>query len=445
MGFNKYLLNIIIRSLLIAITALLMMLFVIKLDWFFTFIFLCLLFVLQVFLMVRYASKVNRDLANFLIHLKEQNTSLNLSDNHIDSIFGNLSSELSRINEEFKKIENEKIRKQNFLNILLNRVGTGILVIDEQNKIRLHNKAFESLLGIETYSSENLKIQSKKILNDYSRLNPGEQNIINIRINNITRRVLITLSEIRENNTTHKIYTFHDIDREMTDYELQSWNGLIKVLSHEIMNTLTPISTTVDTLKDCLTIEGINKNENQIKENDIQDAVKGINLLENRVSGLQEFIKRFRQFLDIPVPELKTINIYELLNDISGSYQKKLGFDIKNIEKTLSIPADKSLIELVLINIIKNSIEANATYIIFNSRIENKQLVLDIKDNGEGFTPSTIKKAFLPFYSTKEGGSGIGLSLARQIMFAHDGNIKIESLNEGTGTIVKLTFKTTKI
>ena len=231
----------------------------------------------------------------------------------------------------------------------------------------------------------------------------------------------------------------------MTDYELQSWNGLIKVLSHEIMNTLTPISTTVDTLKDCLTIEGINKNENQIKENDIQDAVKGINLLENRVSGLQEFIKRFRQFLDIPVPELKTINIYELLNDISGSYQKKLGFDIKNIEKTLSIPADKSLIELVLINIIKNSIEANATYIIFNSRIENKQLVLDIKDNGEGFTPSTIKKAFLPFYSTKEGGSGIGLSLARQIMFAHDGNIKIESLNEGTGTIVKLTFKTTKI
>ncbi len=445
MGFNKYLLNIIIRSLLIAITALLMMLFVVKLDWFFTFIFLCLLFIFQIFLMVRYASKVNRDLANFLIHLKEQNTSLNLSNNHIDSIFGNLSSELNRINEEFKKIENEKIRKQNFLNILLNRVGTGILVIDEQDKIRLHNKAFENLLGIESYESENLKIQSKKILNDYGRLSPGEQNIINIRINNITRRVLITLSEIRENNTTHKIYTFHDIDREMTDYELQSWNGLIKVLSHEIMNTLTPISTTVDTLKDCLTIEGINKNENQIKENDIQDAVKGINLLENRVSGLQEFIKRFRQFLDIPVPELKTINIYELLDDISGSYQKKLVFDIKNIEKTLSIHADKSLIELVLINIIKNSIEANATNIIFNSKIENKQVILDIKDNGEGFTPSIIKKAFLPFYSTKEGGSGIGLSLARQIMFAHDGNIEIESLNDGTGTIVKLTFKTTKI
>ena len=440
MGFNKYLLNIIIRSLLIATTALLMMLFAVKLDWFFTFIFLCLLFVFQVFLMVRYASKVNRDLANFLIHLKEQNTSLNLSNNHIDSIFGNLSSELNRINEEFKKIENEKIRKQNFLNILLNRVGTGILVIDEQDKVRLYNKAFENLLGIESYASENLKIQSKKILNDYGRLSPGEQNIINIRINNITRRVLITLSEIRENNTTHKIYTFHDIDREMTDYELQSWNGLIKVLSHEIMNTLTPISTTVDTLKDCLTIEGSNKNSNQIKENDIQDAVKGINLLENRVSGLQEFIKRFRQFLDIPVPELKAINIYELLNDISGSYQNKLVFDIKNIEKTLSIPADKSLIELVLINIIKNSIEANATSIIFNSKVENKQLVLDIKDNGEGFTLSTIKKAFLPFYSTKEGGSGIGLSLSRQIMYAHNGNIELYS--DDTGTNVKLIFPT---
>lgn len=440
MGFNKYLLNIIIRSLIIAITALLMMLFVVKLDWFFTFIFLCLLFVFQIFLLVRYASKINRDLANFLIHLKEQNTSLNLSNNHIDSIFGNLSSELNRINEEFKKIENEKIRKQNFLNILLNRVGTGILVIDEQDKIKLHNKAFENLLGIESYESENLKIQSKKILNDYGRLSPGEQNIINIRINNITRRVLITLSEIRENNTTHKIYTFHDIDREMTDYELQSWNGLIKVLSHEIMNTLTPISTTVDTLKDCLTIEGINKNKNQIKENDIQDAVKGVSLMENRVTGLQDFIKRFRRFLDIPVPELNHFDLTECVKNISDSYKDKVNIQFDNADKFQTLFADKSLIDLVLINIFKNSIEAGADNIELSLYKAGNNLILKIKDNGSGIPPSTLQKAFLPFYTTKNGGSGIGLSLSRQIMYAHKGNIELFSDN--TGTIIKLIFPT---
>ncbi len=438
MGFNKYLLNIIVRSILIAITALLMMLFAVKLKWFFTFIFLCLLFIFQIFLLIRYVSKINRDLANFLIHLKEQNTSLNLSGNHIDSIFGNLSSELNRINEEFKKIENEKIRKQNFLDILLNRVGTGILVISELNKVILHNNALENILGIEDNSSENLKIQLKKVLNDYSKLNPGEQNITNIRINNITRRVLITLSEIRENNSVHKIYTFHDIDREMTDYELQSWNGLIKVLSHEIMNTLTPISTTVDTLKDCLTVKGANKTLDQIEEHDVRDAVKGVTLMENRVTGLQDFIKRFRRFLDIPVPELNHFDLIECVKNISDSYKDKVNIQFDHVDKFQTLFADKSLIDLVLINIFKNSIEAGADNIELNLYKAGNNLILKIKDNGKGIPPSTLQKAFLPFYTTKNGGSGIGLSLSRQIMYAHKGNIELYS--DDTGTFVKLIF-----
>jgi len=439
MGFNKYILNIIIRSLLIAATALIMVVFAVKLSWIFTFAFICILFILQIFLLIKYVSRVNRDLANFIIHLKEQNTTIKFSSNNLDKIFGGLTHEFERINSEFKKIENEKIQKQNLLDLLLNKVGTGILLVSN-NEIKLYNNAILNLLGINNkVEKSQLKEKAFKLINDCANLKAGEQNIVNIRVNNITRRVLIALSELREEGNTMKIYSFHDIDREMTDYELQSWNGLIKVLSHEIMNTLTPISTTVDTLKDCYINEGNIKKQNEINEKDITDTVKGIDILDNRIKGLQGFINKFRQFLDIPVPELKDIAIVDLFKLVSDTYPKEIKFTINIGSELLKISADRELVELVFINIIKNAIEAEANEIILDAEKINKQVVLSVTDNGKGIESKIINKVFLPFYTTKSEGSGIGLSLARQIMFAHGGNIEIESQEKGT--IIKLIFE----
>lgn len=440
MGFNRYILNIIIRSVLLAGTALLIVLFAVKLSWIFTFIFFCLLFVLQVVFLIRYVGKVNRDLANFLIHIKEQNTSLNLSDNNIDKLFGGLTRELEKINEEFKKVENEKIKKQNLLNLLLERVGTGILVINSYKEIKLYNKAILNLLGIETDFKSELKTKITDLLKECPELIVGEQQIVHIHVNNITRRILISLSEIKEDQEIFSVYSFHDIDREITDHELQSWNGLIKVLSHEIMNTITPMSTAVDTLNDCMTINGKEKTVNQLDEKDIKDTIKGINILNNRINGLQNFIKKFRQFMDIPVPELKEISVRDLIGPISETYKKEdISFDIKLIPETISIFADKDLIELVFINLFKNAVEANASEIKITAYNQTHQTIIEIQDNGTGIETNLLKKVFLPFYTTKQNGSGIGLSLTRQIIYAHGGKIEIESTQ--IGTLIKFYLK----
>ncbi len=440
MGFNRFIVHIIIRSVLLAATALLMAFFAVKPEWLFTFIFITLLFFLQVALFIRYTGKINRDLSNFLIHLKEQNTSLHLKSKNLDNLFGGLTSELDKINEEFKKIENEKIKKQNLLNILLDRIGTGILVVNARNEIKIYNQAIKKLLALEQNIHPNhLKKQAFDLINNCRPLQAGDQQIVNVHIHNITRRILVALSEIKEDNEKLRIYSFHDIDREMTDYELQSWNGLIKVLSHEIMNTLTPMSTTTDTLKDCLTIEGNEKKLHELETKDIHDAVKGIHLLENRINGLQNFIKKFRQFLDIPVPELKKVNLPQLIETIISGYKKKnITFQLKTNTNSPDITGDEDLLELVFINLIKNSTEAQANRININIKETTKEVIVEICDNGSGIDESISKKVFLPFYTTKEGGSGIGLSLARQIMFAHGGNIEVESANDGT--IVKLMF-----
>jgi len=441
MGFNQFIINIIARTIILAITALLIAFFALKTNWISTFIFLIIVFIIQIILLIRFVSKVNRDLAHFLVHLKEQNTSLYFNHRHIDKLFGNLTFEFYQINEEFKKVENEKIKKQNLLNLLLNRVGTGILVINKNKDIKINNRALLKLLGVEKNdSSYEIKTKVYSLLRECENIQAGNQKIVNVHINNITRRILIALSKIKEENELLQIYTFHDIDREMTDYELQSWNGLIKVLSHEIMNTLTPISTTASTLKDCLMNEGKVKNKTELSLKDIEDAVKGINLLENRIIGLQNFIKNFRQFLDIPVPELKKLPVIDILNELPQIFRnEKIAFHIKPIPDDLTIFADKNLIQLVLINLIKNAIEAQAKSIIIESIELNKQTMIKIDDDGTGIDESIRKKIFLPFYTTKKDGSGIGLSLARQIMFAHEGNIIIDVLPKGTN--VKLYFK----
>jgi len=440
MIFNKFILNIIIRSILIAATALIMMFFATKTEWVFTFSFTGLLFVLQIFLLIRYVSKINRDAANFLIHLREQNTSLNISEKYLDPIFGNLSKEMHLMNEEFKKIENEKIRKQNFINILLDRVGTGILVIDSNNDIKLFNKAMLKIIDVDNETLKEISSKSLRLIEDCKNLKIGEQSINNIQVNNLTRRILTTFTEIKEDDQKLRIYTFHDIDREMTDYELQSWNGIIKVLSHEILNTLTPMSTSIDTLKDCLLSDDKVKENSQLSSKDIHDSAKGIHLLENRINSLQEFIVRFRKFLDIPIPELKPLNLIDVIAELTISYKDKINIVISDMDRDLIVLADQSLIEMVLINLIKNSLEANATKINIGLKKLNKEAILVFKDDGSGMSSSVLKKAFLPFYTTKESGSGIGLSFSKQIMHAHKGSIEISS-NEN-GTEISLFFKT---
>lgn len=445
MGFNKFILNIIVRSILIALNALAIAFTYNLPEWIFTFLFVCVLFILQIYLIIKYLSKINKDLANFLIHIKEQNSTLKFPEHFISKTFGNLTSELEKINVEIREINKDKIKKQNLLNQLLNQVGTGILVIDSSNKTKLYNKALIQLFDLSDFDKNQLNEKILSFTQDFEKLQAGNQSIETIQINNITRRILIALSEIREDNEIFKIYSFHDIDREMTNYELQSWNGLIKVLSHEIMNTLTPISTVVDTIKDCLTTENRTKSLTELNEKDISDSLKGSELIDNRIKGLSNIITQFRQFSELTSPILEEIRINDLLKNTIDIYKlnyPNVRFIIEINPLDLSINIDKQLIELCINNIIKNAIEASfetkQAKVLIKAFNANTHTQIEFYNNGKGIDASTLKKVFLPFFTTKENGSGIGLSLARQIMFSHDGDIEISSnKNE---TCVRLTF-----
>ena len=445
MGFNKFILIIILRSLILAANAIVIAFIPVDSNWLFTLLFLCLVFILQVFLLIKYLTKINRDLSQFLVHIKEQNTTLAFSKNTINKTFGNLSHEFDKINQEVKKINAEKIKKQNLLNLVLNQVGTGILVTDKNHQIQITNQALQNLFGLSNMNHNVLQKEIIPLFKNFEKIKPGEQSIETFRINKLTRKILISLSEIKEDNHVLKLYTFHDIDREITDYELQSWNGLIKVLSHEIMNTITPISTVTDTIKECLTTENRNKELSEINLKDIQDSVKGITLIENRIRNLSEIISQFRQFSDLSNPVLEKVFMNDFLNNIVDVYKTQnpqIDFKLEINPKDLIFEFDSKLTELTVNNLIKNAIEATLDKKIPRIHIcayslKNKA-VIEFIDNGIGIDSNLLEKIFLPFYTTKENGSGIGLSLAQQIMYSHKGNIEISS--ESDNTSVKLIF-----
>ncbi|OFX20121.1 MAG: hypothetical protein A2041_02430 [Bacteroidetes bacterium GWA2_31_9b] len=444
MGFNRFILNIIVRCLLIALNAIMAALLFANPEWVFTFMFLCGFFVLQVYLLIRYSSKINRDLANFLIHIKEQDTTMKFTSDSLDKTFKGLSREFQKINNEFQKVKSEQIQKQHLLNLLLDRVGTGILIVNNRSKIEILNKAVYKIFDIEL-ENKNIWHFIESYVPEIKNLKAGEQKIETIHLNNISRKILISLSEIRENNEILKVFSFHDIDREITDYELQSWNGLIKVLSHEIMNTLTPISTVVETIKDCIILNGIEKEINQLNKKDISDTVRGVQLLENRLISLKNFIVRFRMFSDIPTPEFKELDLNHFLKSSIDLYKNNypsIQFIFESGKEKLNISVDLDLLGLVLNNLVKNAVEAmiyikNPKITLKTGKIKDK-ICIDIIDNGQGIESSIIKKVFLPFFTTKKEGSGIGLSLSRQIMFMHNGNIEL--ISNSSGTMVRLVF-----
>lgn len=445
MDFNKFVLNIIIRSIAIAINALALAIISIRSEWLFTFIFFCLVFILQIIFLIKYVTRVNRNLAQFLVHIKEQDSTLAFSKNTIDKTFGNVSHEFDKINQEIKKINADKIKKQNLLNLVLNQVGTGILLTDKNNRIQIANKSLKNLFDLTSFNQEALQKEIIPLFKNFSTLKPGEQSIEILQINNLTRRILVSLSQIKEDNDYLKLFTFHDIDREITDYELQSWNGLIKVLSHEIMNTVTPITTVTDTIRDCLTIDDRNKELSEISLKDIQDSTKSITLIENRIQNLSDIIDRFRKFSDVSnlVKDKNLVN--EFLTNIIDIYKTQhpqIEFLLEINPINMSIELDSHLIELTVNNIIKNAIEATLNIkqpqISIRAYSLKNKAVIEFIDNGIGIDQSTLEKVFLPFYTTKENGSGIGLSLAQKIMFSHHGNIEIDSNSNETS--VKLIF-----
>ena len=348
-----------------------------------------------------------------------------------------------------KVITKLKVSRQNleynsqFIQHVTNLIPVAILVCDENKNVSLYNRAASNLLNLSHITSL-LTIQEKhpiihqkmcEMINDSNQLISFE-----------FTEIKITSTEIRMPTGIQKLFTFESIGEELYARELHSWDQIIRVLSHEIMNSMTPITSLANTITDLL--EPLQKKSGLNAENDFSNIISATETIARRSKTLNQFISSYRQYSAIPQLELSQVSVNELLSKIITLFSaeaRKGDIDLHQsvIPESLEITADECLIEQVIINLITNSIDAcknrENALISLTAKIDKGNIIIIIEDNGIGIVTKNINDIFVPFFTTKTNGSGIGLSLCKQIIQAHNAQINLYQ-NEKPGTRIYIRF-----
>ena len=385
----------------------------------------------------RFTSQTNRKLTRFLESIKYSDfISGFTSDNQLGKNFKELNEAFNEVLEAFRKARSEKEEHWQYLNTVVQQVRTGILSFDAQGDVQLINANARKFMGVTSISNlEELIDINPRLYKAIYDTEPGKSTLYK---GGSDLLLTIQATEMRMRGDIVKLVTLQNIQTELQKQELEAWQNLTRVLRHEIMNSITPISSLTSTLREILVYDLKKVNEHyELKNEGAQDLKEGLDTIESRSKGLIKFIDAYREYTSLPQPNFKVIKIRDLINKVENLMRneiKKANIDLSISLNSdyLTIQADEEMIEQVLINLLKNAKEACSE--IKNPKIEihggyaDEHVVIQVSDNGPGIIPEAQDKVFVPFFSTKKTGSGIGLSLSRQIMQLHNGNLSLKSV-----------------
>jgi nitrogen fixation/metabolism regulation signal transduction histidine kinase len=333
--------------------------------------------------------------------------------------------------ERFRDARADREVQANYLDAVVRHIPIPLFAVRDDDSLRLVNKPARQLTGIAAlHHLDNLEALGENLPREMRAIEVGQQRLLQANIRDVPVELRVAVSEIRVGGAVERLYSMENLSGELTARESSAWRNLIRVLTHEIMNSLTPISSLAQTSAGLL--------GNPSAANEVRDAIETI---ARRSDGLMQFVARYREILKVPVPTPVDVRIDTAVKDVCSLLARQLEgvallIDIQ--PPNLTVHADPALFDQLLLNIVKNAAEAALTIeqpeIRIGARLEFGRTVLRIADNGPGFDDDVADQLFVPFFTTKRDGSGIGLSLCRQIMTAHTGEIAIRRDSEWTVT-----------
>lgn len=435
MKFNRFYLSVSFRIILIVLSCALSVYFFNKNDYILTTIFVVLLVFVQTIYLIKYVNRTNREVAEFLLYLQQGDTSSVFSNENITETFKGLRGSFNKINTDFQKIRSEKTQKEHYLNYVINNVKTGLIAFNESGNVEFVNNQAKVFLNKSNRRLTNMNDLDSDFVKIIEETKLSESNILKKIIHDELFYLSFSLSEFKIDQKKIRLFAIHDVKREIETNEIESWQKLTRVLTHEMMNSLTPITSLSHAIKKYLTKDDILKDNQEVNNELISDIFLNADIIENRGKGLLEFIDNYRSITKLPQPKFEEIETKSFLENIIQLLDKQLNekkITISISSDNYKFKADKGMIEQVVINLIKNSIDASKNsvnpYIKLHSAIdENQRAKITVIDNGIGISQDQMENIFIPFFTTKENGSGIGLSLSRQIMYLHGGNISVKS------------------
>jgi len=353
-----------------------------------------------------------------------------------------LRSAFNEINDVFKRISSERETQYQYLHQILEIVDTAILSYNtDTHEIVWMNEAFKKLFGIPyLHHFEALQRRNDDLYQKTTRLTPGEQTLLSVHAVGGNIKLLLTATQFQTPEGKFQLVAYQNVNEAIDETESKAWQKLLSVLTHEIMNSIAPISSLADTLKSRL--DSLPGNE------ELDDIRVGTDTIKRRSEGLLKFAGTYRSLNKIERPNLGKVyaadlfeNLYQLMEP--SIVQKNIELDIILKDTQLQLNLDASLIEQVLINLLLNAMEAVRDvpnpYIALSASANEGKPQIKVRDNGKGISPDLLDTVFIPFFTTRKTGSGVGLTLSKQIMLLHGGNILVTS-EEGKGSVFTLQF-----
>ncbi len=415
---------------------------------------LCIVFavllVSTVWRLIYYLNKINRRIFYFFDAIKNEDSMLSFPNNDSNSIIRDLTQSMEKVNRQIQQIYIDAHQQEQYFQALIEHAATGMFTFNKKGFILHSNKLARQLLGMEVLTHINqLERHDKKLFHIIKNIEPLQQHLIAFEGKKEVSQLLIKSNSFVSDNEELMLLSLHDIKNQLDEKELESWRKLIRVMMHEIMNSITPITSLSESLAGYFNTNGKIKRADEISDQTIETTLRGLEVIREQGKGLISFVESYRQLTRIPGPNKSLFRIKPMLDKLqilSETFEYGQGTELTcTVEpKGLELLADEKQISQVLINLVKNAYQANAEnkdarieiHAILN---ENGHPQITVTDNGPGIPQELMDKIFVPFFTTKEAGSGIGLSLSRQIMQLHGGQLKITSV-PNKHTVATLTF-----
>ncbi len=447
---KNFRLNLVVRILLLT-ASIFLFYYSFRTDFFFTPIIVGAIIIYQLVLLIRYIDKTNHELTSFLESIRFSEFTRKFNMEGMGSSFEPLNNAFNEVIDDFQKVRSEKEEQYYYLQTILQNIDISLVAYQSDGTIDLINKSAKKLFQISGLTNvKALEKLSPELVDVLLKIKPGESRLVKIYDEDDFMQLAIYATTIKIRGQVITLVTIKDIQHVLEEQETEAWQKLIRVLTHEIMNSITPIASLSSTLENM--IKGFsqdNSGSKVIENENLKEIENALQTINKRSHGLLHFVDTYRNLTRIPKPNFTFIKVGTLFSAINSFFAEefsRLGVEFSTHVEPLEmeITADEQLIEQVLINLIKNSIYVLKDIKHGNIRLNafyNKRgrMTIQVIDNGPGILPDVLEKIFIPFFTTNPTGSGIGLSLSRQIMRLHDGTITAHSI-PNQETIFTLTF-----
>jgi nitrogen fixation/metabolism regulation signal transduction histidine kinase len=442
MGFKSFRANVVLRLAVFVVLAYVAVWGFANTDWQLTPIVSALLAFVMLVELLRYVESMNRELASFLEFVRHDDFSASFPIGQKGKVFEDLEFAYKLLLDKYRSLNEARELNHRYLEELVEHVSVALLCLDNRGTVTLMNRQAKRLFKTPHLNNlRSLRRIDPTLPTELGSLADGDRILIRLRIDGESMQLALYVTEFELLGRGYKLISFQNIRDELERREVDFSQKLIKVLTHEIMNSVTPIIALCKVIEESLTEATSADSARRLSElPDADDLLRSVASIQSRGDGLVRFVQAYRSLTSLPKPNRKRVDIAALLEQtvtlLAPTFETaNVALETRVDGKGLVVEADPEQLQQVLINVVKNAVEAldgraHGKIVLSAAENDNGRTTIKVADNGPGIDEDQIENIFVPFFTTKRGGTGVGLSVSRQIMFLNRGLISVKSTPE---------------